>query len=163
MKGSQMSHNCFDEVPVSGRKGRGNGHSPLGYPLEDVNLCLDSVSCPLRGSSETQKARFPYLAEAVDEVRTGPEEPYRSLLMIPWRQDLLCNWAAPMCIHGAIHGAHRTQFHHRKASFYILTDRSVGVASACILRSLTNQGKGLLTKQSPVSPSPITLFPWLPS
>src|SRR5260221_2171803 len=119
-----------------------------------------------------------------------------------------------MCIYSAIHGAHRTQFHHRKASFLIklppasspcpsdlilthilqmdfvkwpikpsrmagcittstisfrstsepkkmwvrispsrrvgfltLTDRSVGVASAYILRCLRNQGKGFCAKQ----------------
>lgn len=70
VKYAQISHNCFDEVPVSGRKGRGYGQSPLDYLLEDVNLCLDSSSRPLRGISETQKARFPSLVEAVDEVRT---------------------------------------------------------------------------------------------
>jgi hypothetical protein len=48
--------------------------------------------------------------------------------MIPWLEDLLCNCAAPMCIYSAIHGAHCTQFHHRKASFFILTDRPVGCA-----------------------------------
>jgi hypothetical protein len=64
-----------------------------------------------------------------------------------------------MCIYSAIHGAHRTQFHHRKASFFILTDRTVGVDSAYILRCLRNQGKGVCAKQKALAKKLNVLLP----
>src|SRR5437764_15481218 len=74
VKGAEFSHDRFDEVPVSGLYGSSDCHSPPGYPMEDVHLCLDRFSRPLGTLGEAQEVLLPFIAEDIHEVGAGAEE-----------------------------------------------------------------------------------------